>query len=83
METVIYAVAGLLAGIIVGYLIADARAKARAAANSAETGGQEAKFLEAIGPVKFHLEQMQQVVTRLEKDRNDLGLQAMLCKPGC
>lgn len=71
METLIYAIAGLLTGLIVGYLIADARAKARAANTASQTGGQEAKLLEAIAPVKFHLEQMQQVVTRLEKDRNE------------
>lgn len=74
--------AGLLLGALLGYFIADSRARARAAVemqnyvqqqasqNSAQAG-QENKLLEAIAPVRFHLEQMQQVVTRLEKDRTE------------
>ena len=58
---------GLLLGAVVGFLFADSRAKKQAA----EIGGQDGKLLEAIGPVKFHLEQMQAVVTRLEKDRTE------------
>ena len=73
---------GLLFGALLGYFIADSRARARAAVemqnyvqqqasqNSAQAG-QENKLLEAIAPVRFHLEQMQQVVTRLEKDRTE------------
>jgi DNA recombination protein RmuC len=73
---------GLLLGALLGYFIADSRARARAAVemqnyvqqqatqNSAQAG-QENKLLEAIAPVRFHLEQMQQVVTRLEKDRTE------------
>ena len=75
-------VIGLLLGALIGFFIADSRARARAATemqnlvqqqnlqNAAQTG-QENKLLEAIAPVKFHLEQMQQVVTRLEKDRTE------------
>ena len=77
---------GLLLGLVIGYLIADSRARARAAiemqnfvqqqaaqnsAQASEKAGQENKLLEAIAPVRFHLEQMQQVVTRLEKDRTE------------
>ena len=73
---------GLLLGALIGYFVADSRARARAAVemqsfvqqqavqNSAQAG-QENKLLEAIAPVRFHLEQMQQVVTRLEKDRTE------------
>jgi DNA recombination protein RmuC len=73
---------GLLLGVVLGYFIADSRARARAAVEmqafvqqqavqqSTQTG-QENKLLEAIAPVRFHLEQMQQVVTRLEKDRTE------------
>jgi DNA recombination protein RmuC len=75
-------VIGLLLGALIGFFVADSRARARAATemqnlvqqqnlqNAAQTG-QENKLLEAIAPVKFHLEQMQQVVTRLEKDRTE------------
>jgi DNA recombination protein RmuC len=75
-------VIGLLLGALIGFFVADSRARARAAnemqnlvqqqnlQNAAQTG-QENKLLEAIAPVKFHLEQMQQVVTRLEKDRTE------------
>ena len=75
-------VIGLLLGALIGFFVADSRARARAAVemqnlvqqqnlqNAAQTG-QENKLLEAIAPVKFHLEQMQQVVTRLEKDRTE------------
>jgi len=73
---------GLLLGAALGYFIADSRARARAAlemqnfvqqqgAQTAAQAGQENKLLEAIAPVRFHLEQMQQVVTRLEKDRTE------------
>jgi DNA recombination protein RmuC len=73
---------GLLLGAALGYFIADSRARARAAvemqnfvqqqgAQNAAQAGQENKLLEAIAPVRFHLEQMQQVVTRLEKDRTE------------
>jgi DNA recombination protein RmuC len=73
---------GLLLGAVLGYFIADSRARARAAvemqnfvqqqgAQNAAQAGQENKLLEAIAPVRFHLEQMQQVVTRLEKDRTE------------
>jgi DNA recombination protein RmuC len=77
---------GLLLGALLGYFIADSRARARAAvemqnfvqqqavqnsAQASEKAGQENKLLEAIAPVRFHLEQMQQVVTRLEKDRTE------------
>jgi DNA recombination protein RmuC len=73
---------GLLLGVVLGYFIADSRARARAAVEmqayvqqqavqqSTQTG-HENKLLEAIAPVRFHLEQMQQVVTRLEKDRTE------------
>ncbi|CAB4621290.1 MAG: DNA recombination protein RmuC [Actinobacteria bacterium] len=75
-------VIGLLLGALIGFFVADSRARARAAVemqnlvqqqnlqNAAQTG-QENKLLEAIAPVKFHLEQMQHVVTRLEKDRTE------------
>ena len=73
---------GLLLGALLGYFIADSRARARAAAEmqafvqqqtaqASDKAGQENKLLEAIAPVRFHLEQMQQVVTRLEKDRTE------------
>ena len=77
---------GLLLGALLGYFVADSRARARAAvemqnyvqqqavqnsAQASEKAGQENKLLEAIAPVRFHLEQMQQVVTRLEKDRTE------------
>jgi DNA recombination protein RmuC len=69
---------GVLLGAILGFLFADSRAKARAATLAASHSqeqiaqqGQESKLLEAIAPVRFHLEQMQQVVTRLEKDRTE------------
>lgn len=77
---------GLLLGAVLGYFIADSRARARAAiemqnfvqqqsaqasALANDKAGQENKLLEAIAPVRFHLEQMQQVVTRLEKDRTE------------
>ena len=77
---------GLLLGAVLGYFIADSRARARAAiemqnfvqqqsaqasALASDKAGQESKLLEAIAPVRFHLEQMQQVVTRLEKDRTE------------
>jgi len=73
---------GLLLGAVLGYFIADSRARARAAvemqnfvqqqsAQNSAQAGQENKLLEAIAPVRFHLEQMQQVVTRLEKDRTE------------
>ena len=77
---------GLLLGALLGYFIADSRARARAAvemqnfvqqqsvqssAQATEKANQENKLLEAIAPVRFHLEQMQQVVTRLEKDRTE------------
>jgi DNA recombination protein RmuC len=77
---------GLLLGAVLGYFIADSRARARAAiemqnfvqqqsaqasALASDKAGQENKLLEAIAPVRFHLEQMQQVVTRLEKDRTE------------
>ena len=77
---------GLILGAVLGYFIADSRARARAAvemqnfvqqqsaqanALASEKAGQENKLLEAIAPVRFHLEQMQQVVTRLEKDRTE------------
>jgi len=69
---------GVLLGAILGFLFADSRAKARAASLAAAQSqeqiaqqGQESKLLEAIAPVRFHLEQMQQVVTRLEKDRTE------------
>jgi DNA recombination protein RmuC len=69
---------GVLLGAILGFLFADSRAKARAATLAASQSqqqiaqqGQESKLLEAIAPVRFHLEQMQQVVTRLEKDRTE------------
>jgi DNA recombination protein RmuC len=73
---------GLLLGALLGYFIADSRARARAAvemqnyvqqqaAQNSAQAGQENKLLEAIAPVRFHLEQMQQVVTRLEKDRTE------------
>ncbi len=75
-------VIGLLLGALLGYFIADSRARARAAlemqalvqqqsAQATDKAGQENKLLEAIAPVRFHLEQMQQVVTRLEKDRTE------------
>lgn len=75
-------VIGLLLGALLGYFIADSRARARAAlemqalvqqqsALATDKAGQENKLLEAIAPVRFHLEQMQQVVTRLEKDRTE------------
>ena len=69
---------GVLLGAILGFLFADSRAKTRAATLAASHSqeqiaqqGQESKLLEAIAPVRFHLEQMQQVVTRLEKDRTE------------
>ena len=73
---------GLVLGVVLGYFVADSRARARAAVEmqtfiqqqaqqSAAQSGQENKLLEAIAPVRFHLEQMQQVVTRLEKDRTE------------
>ncbi|CAB4554407.1 MAG: DNA recombination protein RmuC [Actinobacteria bacterium] len=69
---------GVLLGAILGFLFADSRAKSRAATLAAAQSqeqlaqqGQESKLLEAIAPVRFHLEQMQQVVTRLEKDRTE------------
>jgi DNA recombination protein RmuC len=69
---------GVLLGAILGFLFSDSRAKARAAALAVAESqqqlaqqGQESKLLEAIAPVRFHLEQMQQVVTRLEKDRTE------------
>jgi DNA recombination protein RmuC len=69
---------GVLLGAILGFLFADSRAKSRAASLAAVQSqeqlaqqGQESKLLEAIAPVRFHLEQMQQVVTRLEKDRTE------------
>lgn len=69
---------GVLLGAILGFLFADSRAKTRAASLAAAESaqqlaqqGQESKLLEAIAPVRFHLEQMQQVVTRLEKDRTE------------
>lgn len=69
---------GVLLGAILGFLFADSRAKSRAASLAAAQSqeqlaqqGQESKLLEAIAPVRFHLEQMQQVVTRLEKDRTE------------
>lgn len=73
---------GLFLGALLGYFIADSRARARAAvemqnyvqqqaAQNSAQAGQENKLLEAIAPVRFHLEQMQQVVTRLEKDRTE------------
>lgn len=73
---------GLLLGALLGYFVADSRARARAAvemqnfiqqqtAQNTAQAGQENKLLEAIAPVRFHLEQMQQVVTRLEKDRTE------------
>lgn len=77
---------GLLLGAVLGFFVADSRARARAAiemqnfiqqqsaqnsAQASEKAGQENKLLEAIAPVRFHLEQMQQVVTRLEKDRTE------------
>jgi DNA recombination protein RmuC len=69
---------GVLLGAILGFLFADSRAKSRAASLAASQSqeqlaqqGQESKLLEAIAPVRFHLEQMQQVVTRLEKDRTE------------
>ena len=43
----------------------------QSSAQASEKAGQENKLLEAIAPVRFHLEQMQQVVTRLEKDRTE------------
>ena len=67
-------VVGLSVGALIGYLLADSRARSRAAAAAliqAGQAGEENKLLEAIAPVKFHLEQMQQVVSRLEKDRNE------------
>lgn len=75
-------VIGLLLGALLGYFIADSRARARAAlemqalvqqqsAQATDKAGQDNKLLEAIAPVRFHLEQMQQVVTRLEKDRTE------------
>jgi DNA recombination protein RmuC len=75
-------VVGLLLGAALGYFFADSKARARAAAELAalqlqqadqqlQQQGSESKLLEAIAPVKFHLEQMQQVVTRLEKDRTE------------
>lgn len=75
-------VVGLALGLLIGFLIADSRGRARASAAAllqatqqataqAEQMGQENKLLDAIAPVKFHLEQMQQVVTRLEKDRTE------------
>lgn len=74
--------AGLLLGALLGFFVADSRARARAAVEmqnfvqqqnlqNATQNGQENKLLDAIAPVKFHLEQMQQVVTRLEKDRTE------------
>ncbi|MEO0061109.1 MAG: hypothetical protein RL343_727 [Actinomycetota bacterium] len=73
---------GLVLGAVLGFFIADSRARARAAtemqnfvqqqsAQASDKAGQENKLLEAIAPVRFHLEQMQQVVTRLEKDRTE------------
>jgi len=73
---------GLVLGAVLGFFIADSRARARAAAEmqnfvqqqsaqASDKAGQENKLLEAIAPVRFHLEQMQQVVTRLEKDRTE------------
>ena len=73
---------GLLLGAALGYFFADSKARARAATElaalqvqqaqqQADQQGSESKLLEAIAPVKFHLEQMQQVVTRLEKDRTE------------
>ncbi|MEY4559121.1 MAG: hypothetical protein RLZ82_136 [Actinomycetota bacterium] len=65
---------GLLLGAIVGYLFADSRSRKRAADDASaamQQQGAENKLLEAIAPVRFHLEQMQQVVTRLEKDRTE------------
>lgn len=69
---------GVLLGAILGFLFADSRAKGRASSLAASQSqqqlaqqGQESKLLEAIAPVRFHLEQMQQVVTRLEKDRTE------------
>ncbi|MSZ22836.1 MAG: DNA recombination protein RmuC [Actinobacteria bacterium] len=69
---------GVLLGAVLGFLFADSRAKSRAASLAAAQSqeqlaqqGQESKLLEAIAPVRFHLEQMQQVVTRLEKDRTE------------
>ena len=73
---------GLLLGALLGYFVADSRARARSAiemqnfvqqqvAQNTAQAGQENKLLEAIAPVRFHLEQMQQVVTRLEKDRTE------------
>lgn len=77
---------GLLLGALLGFFVADSRARARAAvemqnfvqqqsaqatAMASDKAGQENKLLEAIAPVRFHLEQMQQVVTRLEKDRTE------------
>ena len=73
---------GLLLGGLLGFFVADSRARARAAiemqnfiqqqsVQASDKAGQETKLLEAIAPVRFHLEQMQQVVTRLEKDRTE------------
>lgn len=86
METFALIAAGLAVGLLLGgalgYYFADSKARARAAAELAalqlqqadqqlQQQGSESKLLEAIAPVKFHLEQMQQVVTRLEKDRTE------------
>jgi DNA recombination protein RmuC len=82
MDTFLILLAGLAVGVllgaILGFLFADSRAKARAVTLAASQSqqqlaqqGQESKLLEAIAPVRFHLEQMQQVVTRLEKDRTE------------
>lgn len=65
---------GLLLGAIVGFLFAESRSRGRStaeASNALQQQGAENKLLEAIAPVRFHLEQMQQVVTRLEKDRTE------------
>ena len=86
METFAMIAAGLIIGLLLGaalgYFFADSKARARGAAELAalqlqqadqqlQQQGSESKLLEAIAPVKFHLEQMQQVVTRLEKDRTE------------
>lgn len=75
METFLFLAIGLivgaLLGLAVGFLIADARAKTRAANEQVQNVGQEGKLLEAIAPVRAHLEQMQQVVARLEKERHE------------
>ncbi|MEY4262624.1 MAG: hypothetical protein RLY88_332 [Actinomycetota bacterium] len=67
MDAYIFLGLGLLLGIIVGYLFAEARSQSRAK----ERASEENKMQEAMGPVKFHLEQMQAVVTRLEKERTE------------